>query len=59
MEAKREMFMAVRQCYNENQNMAKIIVKNQTIKTLSKNGVDYICITDITRQKNPIELETC
>ena len=35
--------------------MAKIIVKNQTIKTLSKNGVDYICITDIARQKNAIE----
>ena len=35
--------------------MAKIIVKNQTIKTLSKNGADYICITDIARQKNPIE----
>lgn len=32
--------------------MAKIIVKNQTIKTLSKEGVDYICITDIARQKN-------
>lgn len=32
--------------------MAKIIVKNQTIKTLSKDGVDYICITDIARQKN-------
>ena len=37
--------------------MAKIIVKNQTIKTLSKNGVDYICITDIARQKNAIELK--
>ena len=35
--------------------MTKIIVKNQTIKTLSKGGVDYICITDIARQKNPIE----
>ena len=35
--------------------MAKIIVKNQTIKTLTKDGVDYICITDIARQKNPIE----
>ena len=35
--------------------MAKIIVKNQTIKTLSKNGVDYICITDIARQKNTTE----
>ena len=27
-------------------------MKNQTIKTLSKDGVDYICITDIARQKN-------
>ena len=35
--------------------MAKIIVRNQTIKTLTKNGVDYICITDIARQKNPVE----
>lgn len=35
--------------------MAKIIVRNQTIKTQIKDGVDYICITDIARQKNPIE----
>ena len=35
--------------------MAKIIVRNQTKKTLTKDGVDYICITDIARQKNPIE----
>ena len=35
--------------------MAKIIVRNQTIKTLTKDGVDYICITDIARQKNPVE----
>ena len=35
--------------------MAKIIVRNQTNKTLTKDGVDYICITDIARQKNPIE----
>lgn len=35
--------------------MAKIIVRNQTIKTLTNDGVDYICITDITRQKNPVE----
>lgn len=35
--------------------MAKIIVRNQTIKTLTKDGVDYICITDIARLKNPIE----
>ena len=35
--------------------MAKIIVKDQSIKTTSQNGVDYICITDIAKQKNPIE----
>ena len=35
--------------------MAKIIVRNQTIKTLTKDGVDYICITDIARQENPVE----
>ena len=35
--------------------MAKIIVRNQTKKTLTKDGVDYICITDIARQKNTIE----
>lgn len=35
--------------------MAKIIVRNQTKKTLTKDGVDYICITDIARQKNPVE----
>ena len=22
---------------------------------MSKNGIDYICITDIARQKNPVE----
>ncbi len=32
--------------------MANIIVKNQQIKTLSKNGSDYISITDIAKQKN-------
>ncbi len=32
--------------------MAKIIVNDQTIKTISKDGIDYICITDIARQKN-------
>lgn len=30
-------------------------VKDTTIKTLSRNGIDYICITDIARQKNPVE----
>lgn len=32
-----------------------IIVKDQTIKTFIKDGIDFICITDIARQKNPIE----
>lgn len=32
--------------------MAKIIVKDKTIRTLTKDGIDYICITDIARQKN-------
>lgn len=35
--------------------MAKITVKEQTIKTITKDGVDFICITDIAKQKNPIE----
>lgn len=35
--------------------MAKIIVKDTTIRTMSKNDIDYICITDIARQKNPVE----
>ena len=35
--------------------MAKLIVKEQVVRTLNKDGIDYICITDIARQKNPIE----
>lgn len=35
--------------------MAQLVVKDTTIRTLTKNGVDYICITDIARQKNPVE----
>ncbi len=35
--------------------MAKIFVKDTTIRTMLKNGIDYICITDIARQKNPAE----
>ena len=30
-------------------------VKDITIRTLQQNGIDYICITDIARQKNPHE----
>ncbi len=33
----------------------EIVVKDVTIKTMSKNGVDYICITDIAKQKNVID----
>lgn len=32
-----------------------IVVKEVTIKTTIKDGVDYICITDIARQKNNVE----
>ena len=35
--------------------MSEIIVKDTTIRTVKKNGMDYICITDIASQKNPIE----
>lgn len=35
--------------------MARLIVKETMIRTLVKNGMDYICITDIARQKNPNE----
>lgn len=38
--------------------MAKKIalqVKDITIRTLQQNGIDYICITDIARQKNSAE----
>ena len=31
--------------------MTKIIVQEQTIKTLNNDGIDYICITDIARLK--------
>ena len=33
----------------------KIIVKDVAIRTLSQGGIDYICITDIVRQKNWME----
>ena len=32
-----------------------IIVKDANIRTMNINGVDYICITDIARQKNAID----
>lgn len=33
----------------------EIFVKDVVIRTMSKDGVDYICITDIARQKNAVE----
>ena len=33
----------------------EIIVKDVSIKTMNVNGVDYICITDIAKQKNAAE----
>ena len=33
----------------------EIIVKDVVIKTMTKDGLDYICITDIARQKNNID----
>ena len=33
----------------------EIIVRNIAIKTLQSNGIDYICITDIAKQKNSSE----
>lgn len=35
--------------------VAKIEVKNTVIRTLQQNGMDYVCITDIARQKNAEE----
>ena len=32
-----------------------IIVKDTTIRSFNQNGWDYICITDIARQKNALE----
>ena len=43
---------------NRKFNMGKkneIIVKDVSIKTMIVNGVDYICITDIAKQKNYID----
>ena len=33
----------------------EIIVKDIAIKTITKDGIDYICITDIARQKNVVD----
>jgi len=33
----------------------EIIVNEVVIKIMTKDGVDYICITDIARQKNVVD----
>ena len=33
----------------------EIIVKDVSIRTMTVNGVDYICITDIAKQKNTVD----
>ncbi|MBQ7632053.1 MAG: KilA-N domain-containing protein [Paludibacteraceae bacterium] len=35
--------------------LQEIVVKDTTIRSFSQNGWDYICITDIARQKNALE----
>lgn len=37
------------------ENKQNITIKDATIRTLHKDGMDYICITDIARQKNAVE----
>ena len=34
---------------------SEITVKNVSIRTMKVNGADYICITDIARQKNEMD----
>jgi hypothetical protein len=31
--------------------MAKLVVKDSTIRTFAKDGIDYICITDIAAKR--------
>ena len=33
----------------------EIIVKDVSIRTIKVNGTDYICITDIAKQKNEVD----
>ena len=51
-------FVNPKELFNFKKNMTKkgtFQVKDTIIKTLQQNGIDYICITDIARQKNPVE----
>ena len=35
-------------------NMQIINVKEEEIRTLKADDIDYVCITDIARKKNPV-----
>ena len=44
--------------FKYNSNMTRkneIVVKDAVVKTVKKDGVDYISITDIAKLKNPID----
>ena len=49
-----ENVVTIKRKRNSNSN-SNIVVKDVIIKTIMRDGIDYICITDIARQKNPIE----
>ena len=34
---------------------SEIIVKDVSIRTMKVNGTDYLCITDIAKQKNTVD----
>ena len=36
-------------------NKTSLQVKGTVVRTLRQNGMDYICITDVARLKNPVE----
>ncbi len=42
-------------CVRDMAKTQSIIVKDTTIRSFVQNGMDYICITDIARQKNALE----
>ena len=51
-----ENVVTIKRKRNSNSNSnSNIVVKDVIIKTIMRDGIDYICITDIARQKNPIE----
>ena len=33
----------------------ELYVMDVLIRTMAQNGIDYICITDIAKQRNPVD----